>query len=827
MKKLKRTISFIVAIVLSITIISPLKMDRVSAQAMGDIDMRYSYTVEEWIIDDMNTNMFVLDWNTIYFIELDDFSIKKVVNEDYNISKTFVDMDLYEDKLFVSDISKKQIQVYDSKTGELRQTINLDISPRSIEANEKSIFIVADGGIYEYDLSRNELTLILTEQWKQWSYKSDIDHKILLEDNYLYIEDAYRGELFKFDLDTKQFVDAQDIHGNGIYGIVIQGDDLYFGGYRIDKNDLSVEHNIYVRDEERLGAYGALGDNIIHVDEKYVFSNNAVYEKTTGDKIGIFEGVEYIIVDSIGNYYVYSLNDQYLRKYKELKDIVNYYLIDEEEIPQVSNIEIKLNALDDIEVTWDGVSEAEGYNVYQATGENSKSYTKLNREPIMDTSFIIETSNIYGYVGYYYGVTSIKGGKESKKMYVSSDHLKPQDKLVKEMMLDEETTKVKIDPSMFYMEFSRETEDRMYIPITNNTKVTNITMESNHLIDILDRGNSELSSRKIHLKTENASMAYSVGSFSEHNIGDKIYMLANGKLKFTIDVVNDSNFEELLKKNNHKLLSNVVDFNVSAINNNKIVELYRFDHSFVEHWIPVNKISSYDNITGIKIDKQSGGFTFMPTTFIEDENGKHWAIIKGNGTGTFAVVQTNNEFSDISDHWAKRDIELLSNKLLLLGYNGNFNPDKNITRAEFATLLIRGLGLNIEKADKQVFKDVKRDDWYADAINTAIIMGLVTGYEDDTFKPMKEISREEIIVTTMRALEIIEGEKEANTLVLSKYEDKGKIGDWAKDYAAKSVEIGIVEGRTNNTFEPKSQTTRSESAVIIKRLVERLDFIKY
>lgn len=828
--KLKWVSLMTLCILIFNNLINPFLINEAIAHPVDELSIRkYTYEFNKWVIDENNNYMYVQDSGRVYFINPETLTNEKTitVKRDTSIDVFFKDMDFYGDKIYVieqqiiwsENTTKYNVLVYDVKTKELEETIPLTIPAEKIEAGNNKLVLATERDLYQYDLNAKEIITI---------QKNTREISIVLEDNILYVGSRTSGSLTKYDITENKVIDHNDDYDNGFSTTFIDGNDLYFGGYRIDKENLSSYHNSYKKFNEGWGDY--LGDNIIHANDKYVFSTESVYDKYTEEKIGAFEYINNIITDSKGNYYVYSVNDGIIKKYSHLDDIGYLWKIDSKEVPTPTNINLQLNSLDHIIVTWDEVIESEGYNVYKSNSPDSDTYTKLNNEVIKDNEYIIEPLNIYAFIGYYYSVTSIHNGKESKKHYVTSDHLEKQEKLVKEMVAFGEKnnkTIAIIDPFLFGTEFNNTYEDRLYLPIKNTNVSTKVTLESNHLIDIIDRGRPEQLSRKIHIQNEKGSMAYSVGSFSKNNISDKIYSLANGELEFSIDVINDSNIKNSIEDNNIKLLSNIVEFNVAALKNGAKVELYRFDHSYVEHWIPLDKPTSYRNITGIKYDKETSTFRFMPATFVEDKDGKHWAVIKGNGTGTFAVVEAENSFSDISNHWAKEEIKLLADKLLLIGYDGKYNPERNITRAEFTTLLIRGLGLDIEKSNVETFNDVKYNDWYFDIINTAYNKELISGYDDNTFRPNKEITREEIIAITIRALEYVEGKGEVDQSVLLKYKDADSISQWAKDSAAKSVKNGIISGKSVDIFDPKSKTKRSESAVIIKRLVEKTDFIEF
>ncbi|MGI6413063.1 MAG: S-layer homology domain-containing protein [Syntrophomonadaceae bacterium] len=197
-----------------------------------------------------------------------------------------------------------------------------------------------------------------------------------------------------------------------------------------------------------------------------------------------------------------------------------------------------------------------------------------------------------------------------------------------------------------------------------------------------------------------------------------------------------------------------------------------------------------------------------------------YAIISYNPAAEVPVVES--KFVDLKGHWAEGDIAKMVELGLVKGISDTqFAPDVNITRAEFAALLLRDIGAEQKLHLTGRFYDVPADKWYFNVVNTAAELGLVTGYTDKNFGPDDPVTREQMAVMIKRAL-VYQGEaEELNTLyaelVLSKFKDRDKIAEWAKDSVAIAVEKGIVKGRTDNEFAPTATATRAEAAVMILR----------
>jgi len=177
-------------------------------------------------------------------------------------------------------------------------------------------------------------------------------------------------------------------------------------------------------------------------------------------------------------------------------------------------------------------------------------------------------------------------------------------------------------------------------------------------------------------------------------------------------------------------------------------------------------------------------------------------------------------FDDIPGHWAQHDIELMASMGVAKGVGGNkFNPDGTVTRAEFVALLVRSFGVPIEPVSETSFKDVPPDAWFAAEVEAAYKGGIAIGFEDGTFRPYAQVTREQIAVFIVRAMNWTVEDEEADAL-LSKFTDQAKISSWAKEAVAVAVQKGIVLGRPDGNFDPQANATRAEAVVMLKRMFQ-------
>lgn len=187
----------------------------------------------------------------------------------------------------------------------------------------------------------------------------------------------------------------------------------------------------------------------------------------------------------------------------------------------------------------------------------------------------------------------------------------------------------------------------------------------------------------------------------------------------------------------------------------------------------------------------------------------------------YAIAFVKKTFNDISNYsWAKRQIEVLASRGIINGTsNETFSPGLNITRADFITLLIRALELNAEFDTN--FDDVKPTDYYYSTVGIAKALGIAEGIGDNRFNPKEQISRQDMMVLTARALkvagkEIASGVKED----LAGFIDASQVSGYAVESVASLVKEGIIQG-SNDCINPKGTAIRAEAAVIIYRIFSK------
>ena len=153
----------------------------------------------------------------------------------------------------------------------------------------------------------------------------------------------------------------------------------------------------------------------------------------------------------------------------------------------------------------------------------------------------------------------------------------------------------------------------------------------------------------------------------------------------------------------------------------------------------------------------------------------------------------------------------------IVGYeDGTIRPNGHITRAEAATVFFRLLTDKARDAnltDRSPYPDVSAGDWYNKAIATLSRMGILSGYEDGSFRPNATVTRAEFAAMAARF------DTEAKP-VDTPFTDL--TGCWAADEIAKAYGKGWVNGYGDNTFRPNGPITRAEAVTLINRVLRRL-----
>ncbi|MBQ2922579.1 MAG: S-layer homology domain-containing protein, partial [Tyzzerella sp.] len=182
-------------------------------------------------------------------------------------------------------------------------------------------------------------------------------------------------------------------------------------------------------------------------------------------------------------------------------------------------------------------------------------------------------------------------------------------------------------------------------------------------------------------------------------------------------------------------------------------------------------------------------------------------------------------FTDLTSHaWAADAINELAKAGIIKGTSETtFSPANNITRADFAILLVRAFGLESDNTEN--FADVEESDYFASELAIARNTGIVGGIGDNKYAPRNTITRQDMMVIVYRALSstlVGEGLRALPLTDEVSYPDFDTVADYAQEAVSFLISEGLVNGK-NGRIDPSAYTTRAEVAVLLKRI---LDYIK-
>ncbi len=172
-------------------------------------------------------------------------------------------------------------------------------------------------------------------------------------------------------------------------------------------------------------------------------------------------------------------------------------------------------------------------------------------------------------------------------------------------------------------------------------------------------------------------------------------------------------------------------------------------------------------------------------------------------------------FKDVSGHWAQTAIERIHAAGMIKGYsNDTFRPDLKMTRAEFVTLLLRGLGQEAS-TNNPIFKDMQ-GHWAKEGVQKAVELGIVEGKGGALFDPQRLISREEAAVMIARGVKIPASAEDTTSFI-----DQSSISKWAVSSVHALANHQIILGSENRSFLPAKSISRAEAAVLLSRLMDK------
>ena len=361
------------------------------------------------------------------------------------------------------------------------------------------------------------------------------------------------------------------------------------------------------------------------------------------------------------------------------------------------------------------------------------------------------------------------------------------------------------------------------IPITGGSDVASAVLTGQTVKDM------ENKDAILEIQTQTASYTLPASEIDIDAIAEQLGAdidLSDVEVTITISEPDDSLVkivENAAADGGFSIVVQALDFTVRCRYQGNTVEVEYFE-AYVQRAIKIPDSVDPEIITTAVVVNADGSVRHVPTK-ITMVDGVYYAIINSLTNSVYALINNPESFDDVNANWAKDAIYDMASRMILTGYtDGTFNPDANITRAEFAAIVVRALGLE-EGMGTNAFSDISDTAWYCGYIETAAAYQIITGYEDRTFRPNDKITREQAMVMVARAM-VITGLDAALSgtdaeKILSNFTDAFETSNYAKTAAAVCINTGVINGRNSGTqLSPKNFVSRAEVAVMIQRLLQ-------
>ena len=237
-------------------------------------------------------------------------------------------------------------------------------------------------------------------------------------------------------------------------------------------------------------------------------------------------------------------------------------------------------------------------------------------------------------------------------------------------------------------------------------------------------------------------------------------------------------------------------------------------HGFL---VPFPLISAYADTDRepITVDREA----YVVSTQVYENAGAFWAAwVTDELDENYNVFSFTNTYKTVRTEPVKVGPQLNRDDHVayIMGYpDGTVQPKGEITRAEACTIFFRLLtdsSRDYYFSKTHDYTDVNAGDWFNNAISTLSNAGIVTGYNDGTFRPNQPITRGEMAKIIANFANLNKGTKSFTDLS----------GHWSKSYVELAAGNGWIAGYPDGSFRPDQKITRAETVTMINRVLERV-----
>ncbi len=192
----------------------------------------------------------------------------------------------------------------------------------------------------------------------------------------------------------------------------------------------------------------------------------------------------------------------------------------------------------------------------------------------------------------------------------------------------------------------------------------------------------------------------------------------------------------------------------------------------------------------------------------------------GCATGGASSI-SGQRYPDVpNSYWASKDINRLTDQCVVTGYPDDmFKPNRNISRAELASMVVNGYNLeNTPLSSEGNFKDVPKSHWAYESINKSVTTDMMDGMSDNKFHPESSVSRGEAMDTIAKGINCEMDSCKANE-ILNKYHDGNLVPSKYRESVAKAIDNGALKDMSSsNKIRPNDKATRAEVSTMLQNI---------
>ena len=316
--------------------------------------------------------------------------------------------------------------------------------------------------------------------------------------------------------------------------------------------------------------------------------------------------------------------------------------------------------------------------------------------------------------------------------------------------------------------------------------------------------------------TENTFTADDIKQFAQSNIKTIVIQDKHGtKLEIPTSILSSIHLaadEKIITAVTVQAEGKKIDVNLSIEKADGTTKAISTGKDYVKITLPASDVTA----NTVVLQSVNGEYKAVPHKIVDGK-----IIILTKTSGTFVLTEETVTFKDITETFNKDEIEFLASRHIIKGVNADeFAPNKAITRAQFAVMISRALGL--QASEENPFSDTK-GKWYEQEVQALFEAGITTGKTADTFDPESNITRQQAAAFMARVLAYVNFQAQSSTE--AKFNDANTISPEFKQYIDLLNSLNIMTGKEDGTFDPCSSLTRAQMAKILKRTLNVADLM--